>query len=196
MPLCPRWVRCWIIPAHAGFTGALLDPDRRARIIPAHAGFTWIIPAHAGFTWSIWPATLGIGDHPRTRGVYPQRVPLTLTVVGSSPHTRGLLLDSLSGRVIWRIIPAHAGFTPGGVLLFVGREDHPRTRGVYGWRASQRRSQRGSSPHTRGLRVRYEIWVKEIRIIPAHAGFTLHSLFRYLSEPDHPRTRGVYSRRP
>ena len=91
-----------------------------------------------------------------------------------------------------RIIPAHAGFTvrdqpAAGVI-----EDHPRTRGVYRSPAGVRDWRSGSSPHTRGLRLRVHQDPTQHRIIPAHAGFTHPSGPRGPGRADHPRTRGVY----
>ena len=51
--------------------------------------------------------------------------------------------------------------------------DHPRSRGVY-------RGRRGHESH-------------HLRIIPARAGFTCHTVLRVLCLPDHPRSRGVYA---
>ena len=70
-----------------------------------------IIPAHAGFTGARLAAEQRGGDHPRTRGVYLQVSSDPAKAAGSSPHTRGLRLNSNSPHVGVRIIPAHAGFT-------------------------------------------------------------------------------------
>ena len=52
-------------------------------------------------------------------------------MVGSSPHARGLHRLTLVNTEILRIIPARAGFTSQSPELISGRQDHPRTRGVY-----------------------------------------------------------------
>ena len=70
-------------------------------------------------------------DHPRTRGVYARERVSANDLSGSSPHTRGLLLDHGPRRIIPRIIPAHAGFTRGEGWKLRFPPDHPRTRGVY-----------------------------------------------------------------
>ena len=95
------------------------------------------------------------------------------------------------GRSV-RIIPAHAGFTATRARHGTQRQDHPRTRGVYSQSSQSRGSSAGSSPHTRGLRVRGDQPATGIRIIPAHAGFTSTHPRRHHLAPDHPRTRGVY----
>ena len=50
----------------------------------------------------------------------------------------------------------------------------------------------GSSPHTRGLPRVGGTLRERIRIIPAHAGFTLSKKAEPVEPGDHPRTRGVY----
>ena len=90
-------------PHTRGLLSSQLSSGMIARIIPAHAGFT---PSrdrrHATAT-----------DHPRTRGVYAGRPPVTTCAGGSSPHTRGLRPQRGPARGFVRIIPAHAGFTGG-----------------------------------------------------------------------------------
>ena len=51
---------------------------------------------------------------------------------------------------------------------------------------------RGSSPLARGLLVGEVLTIKDIRIIPARAGFTIIASTVDLELPDHPRSRGVY----
>ena len=131
-------------------------------------------------------------DHPRTRGVYPQRASRSSTGRGSSPHTRGLHLEREYDLLAEGIIPAHAGFTRNGVGKGVVEVDHPRTRGVYDDVATLPLEDRGSSPHTRGLLLHEPVRAAHGRIIPAHAGFTVASALRRCRRRDHPRTRGVY----
>ena len=52
---------------------------------------SWIIPARAGFTQGCTGCSVYTRDHPRSRGVYRDRVPHYLLLVGSSPLARGLL---------------------------------------------------------------------------------------------------------
>ena len=113
---------------------------------------------------------------------------------GSSPHTRGLRPRRSGRRCGNRIIPAHAGFTHADARAPPSPRDHPRTRGVYGGLPHGGLEGRGSSPHTRGLLWDGGQGQGDIRIIPAHAGFTRWA-WRHRSWPrDHPRTRGVYWR--
>ena len=48
-----------------------------------------IIPAYAGSTGATAKQLDEIGDHPRIRGEHIQDTPLTNVTPGSSPHTRG-----------------------------------------------------------------------------------------------------------
>ena len=133
----------------------------------------WIIPAHAGFTAGRSPNGSWTLDHPRTRGVYITYSVRMTPLTGSSPHTRGLLLNSVGTHIGVRIIPAHAGFTYTNQRSANENADHPRTRGVYGYFCVLRRPYCGSSPHTRGLLVKKNRAHQRRRIIPAHAGFTI-----------------------
>ena len=169
-------------PHTRGLLISVISVSVRSGIIPAHAGFTHLSSSSAGAVW----------DHPRTRGVYTARSRTVVGTWGSSPHTRGLR-DSRSGpRFLSGIIPAHAGFTPGGADAHAGPRDHPRTRGVYGVVGGAAQLVGGSSPHTRGLPVTLTQGHVSPGIIPAHAGFTTARRRRRPGRRDHPRTRGVY----
>ena len=112
-----------------------------------------IIPAYAGSTVHRRPHLRRRRDHPRIRGEHRFRAFSAPRRRGSSPHTRGALLQD---------IPA--------VGLFL---DHPRIRGEHLARTVSRSSGRGSSPHTRGA---LEMTLHKnglVGIIPAYAGSTL-----------------------
>ena len=90
-----------------------------------------IIPARAGFTGALLASLVCLEDHPRTRGVYCTLARIFELPPGSSPHARGLLGvagDPVSGP---GIIPARAGFTRSCPDAHALDADHPRTRGVY-----------------------------------------------------------------
>ena len=185
-------------------TGPEQDPG--PRIIPARAGFTDRHDRRGG----------GLGDHPRSRGVYRP--------------------TAWRRRRSRRIIPARAGFTTTASTTRDATSDHPRSRGVYeghvevdddlrgssplarGLLRSARRgpstgriiparagfthaakapldSPTGSSPLARGLRLRTLQRPRSRRIIPARAGFTRRALMRPPPSSDHPRSRGVYCSR-
>ena len=76
-----------------------------------------------------------------------------------------------------------------------GGRDHLRSRGVYKTSRSPRRPTPGSSPLARGLHLPDGGGVQPGGIIPARAGFTLGRSSVGWRGRDHPRSRGVYSRR-
>ena len=157
------------------------------------------------------------GDHPRSRGVYSAPWVIGAGLGGSSPLARGLRSAMTAVIGMPRIIPARAGFTgrEEGDGTRVG--DHPRSRGVYvsfsrscfvcsgssplarGLRAPQgpdggcmSGEWQGSSPLARGLRSTRERVPRDLRIIPARAGFTGRAPSIRGAPGDHPRSRGVY----
>ena len=153
----------------------------------------WIIPARAGFTWrGPWPSPAA-ADHPRSRGVYSVKYLAMSVVRGSSPLARGLLAVHVHSFRPGGIIPARAGFTPGGELGQPRAQDHPRSRGVYTRGEMRRHRREGSSPLARGLRLRDQEGGDLPGIIPARAGFTAGGRRLRAHDPDHPRSRGVYA---
>ena len=162
-----------------------LDLDRRRRIIPARAGFT----ARSGVD------SFRGRDHPRSRGVYGKPAMWVSLTPGSSPLARGLRDGRIRGLGGSRIIPARAGFTNYDLLVRVGDEDHPRSRGVYAEELRARAGEGGSSPLARGLQRGPRPPRRPGRIIPARAGFTRCCARRPAGWVDHPRSRGVYNGR-
>ena len=163
------------IPAEAA-EAAIEGSSPLARGLPdvrvAGSGGLGIIPARAGFTTCQWRRSSPRRDHPRSRGVYRSAEYAATAKRGSSPLARGLQIQDFSFDATWWIIPARAGFTLARVGHRVPREDHPRSRGVYGCLCGSRTSPRGSSPLARGLRRVAPNRTKYFGIIPARAGFT------------------------
>ena len=91
-----------------------------------------------------------------------------------------------------RIIPARAGFTPCRDTSTSGRQDHPRSRGVYAVSSGVNGVVSGSSPLARGLLDQASPAPRPGRIIPARAGFTFTVQEMGAAYQDHPRSRGVY----
>ena len=151
-----------------------------------------IIPARAGFTGGVAHAGHQSGDHPRSRGVYLDRINYAGSAGGSSPLARGLRRRRDDRRERRGIIPARAGFTRPMTRLRSGRGDHPRSRGVYSGDAPTPSPRTGSSPLARGLPIKRGDALRSIRIIPARAGFTLIMTVYAFPAEDHPRSRGVY----
>ena len=174
-----------IIPARAGFTacGSVRPPSAPgssplARGLPTVSRATGsrprIIPARAGFTPCLMGDRCGLGDHPRSRGVY---------LVG------WVTVWSVKG-----IIPARAGFTRRGPRPRPTVGDHPRSRGVYSTTMTSSICSSGSSPLARGLLPVGVPDADRLGIIPARAGFTGGADDSHDDVPDHPRSRGVYRR--
>ena len=161
-------------PAHGG------DQCPSQRLIPAHAGKT--ISEHANSD----PAQA----HPRSRGENAGSMSARNQSMGSSPLTRGKLARvsrTNSGR---GLIPAHAGKTCVDWAVACSSGAHPRSRGENYPAPCWRGGIAGSSPLTRGKRIRKAAPLPRKRLIPAHAGKT-HSAPR-LRRPGwaHPRSRG------
>ena len=158
-----------ILPGYGGSS-----PLARGLLPHGNGGFPCrrIIPARAGFTGAPPKLLVGRPDHPRSRGGYHNKGKFRIAFRGSSPLARGLLFETPTHDWVTRIIPARAGFTPLRPLLISGMRDHPRSRGVYYWRAALHIMSEGSSPLARGLRTAAGVSRLVRGIIPARAGFT------------------------
>ena len=133
-------------------------------------------------------------DHPRSRGVYPRSLLTDSSSLGSSPLARGLPARRLRKAKRTGIIPARAGFTCHQMWHRPIRRDHPRSRGVYVRSHLNISVNVGSSPLARGLHVKPNDRIMQMRIIPARAGFTTTASKENHDARDHPRSRGVYRR--
>ena len=152
-----------------------------------------IIPARAGFTWFGCGGRVAVGDHPRSRGVYPGRRKQQPCMVGSSPLARGLPDGPAGQSTLVGIIPARAGFTRSRSRSSASGPDHPRSRGVYWALLRSITGGGGSSPLARGLPISAQPAEYLRGIIPARAGFTAAPTASHPARRDHPRSRGVYA---
>ena len=195
-----------IIPARAGFTrtpvrrhGCARDHPRMRGVYPttcpSSASRGGSSPHARGLRGLPFPNELALMDHPRMRGVYTTGTLAPALQSGSSPHARGLRLDHHDLVHDCRIIPACAGFTSRAPRSPAPGWDHPRMRGVYSIQPSSVVGGVGSSPHVRGLRWPPRAVLAPTGIIPACAGFTAGGQRGGHAAGDHPRMRGVYSRR-
>ena len=100
---------------------------RRGVCLPS--GSSRLIPAHAGKTWFSGHLDSGRRAHPRSRGENGHDAVDVLMHVGSSPLTRGKLVDKIRAENALRLIPAHAGKTPSTPRQSADRPAHPRSRG-------------------------------------------------------------------
>ena len=155
-----------------------------------HARCIGLIPAHAGKTTSLRTAFRLISAHPRSRG---ENETLTLRIgerEGSSPLTRGKRSSLLATPQANRLIPAHAGKTGLSFVELQGAWAHPRSRGENGYQVVTDHDDVGSSPLTRGKRIRALIQARHDGLIPAHAGKTGRQTAHQRNESAHPRSRG------
>ena len=113
---------------------------------------TGLIPAHAGKTCPHRSRRPIHRAHPRSRGENGTIAGASAPAIGSSPLTRGKQIDPRVGVIRLRLIPAHAGKTPGRGLRI--------------------RIRRGSSPLTRGKLFPAIASCVADGLIPAHAGKT------------------------
>ena len=150
----------------------------------------WLIPAHAGKTGAYWPSETRPWAHPRSRGENEAAKCGGGLVQGSSPLTRGKLWQGISTVVSGGLIPAHAGKTPGRRRRCPGTWAHPRSRGENFGRAVRFSWCRGSSPLTRGKLRHDRDRGRGYRLIPAHAGKTVIDGDVSDGVRAHPRSRG------
>ena len=110
--------------------------------------------------------------------------------LGSSPLTRGKLKLTTHYQPANRLIPAHAGKTPGRSSSLPCCWAHPRSRGENPRPSSRASCSMGSSPLTRGKRIYRRPRTRTRRLIPAHAGKTALTTSSGPSFRAHPRSRG------
>ena len=131
-----------------------------------------LIPAHAGKTPRRKRSPRGDRAHPRSRGENSLLTPMDSLRYGSSPLTRGKRTVSISAPPAFRLIPAHAGKTLNVTRRRAVSAAHPRSRGENGDVHNEAPIRRGSSPLTRGKLITLTLRVRQVRLIPAHAGKT------------------------
>ena len=156
----------------------------RTRIIPALAGNTQSLVCVSSDTW----------DHPRSRGEYAVAKSASHSLRGSSPLSRGILVQVLPYVNTVRIIPALAGNTHSFWQCSWRIWDHPRSRGEYFMVAHFSRNFLGSSPLSRGIPRSDIEQLSAYGIIPALAGNTAYRTNCPTRQSDHPRSRGEYPR--
>ena len=149
-----------------------------------------LIPAHAGKTYSAHASLKPRPAHPRSRGENKLWWPSPTALAGSSPLTRGKRDGEHFGLPFGRLIPAHAGKTRVGRGCRVGVGAHPRSRGENPMIHIMSTGEYGSSPLTRGKRVRRGRSACCRGLIPAHAGKTENPPLDSANPQAHPRSRG------
>ena len=148
------------------------------RLIPAHAGKTLDSPRQ-------WRRT---GAHPHSRGENLAWSSMACTARGSSPLTRGKLLEAQGEGHRLGLIPAHAGKTATGPIVPQAIWAHPRSRGENERSSSMVVSLPGSSPLPRGKPMHQRASVADPGLILAHAGKTYRSQCIHVVMRAHPRS--------
>ena len=155
-------------------------------------GVGGIIPAYAGSTTATNVNSPTATDHPRIRGEHRLELGRRHDAVGSSPHTRGAPVTSLTSLVMRRDHPRIRGEHLTQARQAKSMSDHPRIRGEHGHLEVAVDPVQGSSPHTRGARLAAPGAAGGRGIIPAYAGSTATTRGPTLSREDHPRIRGEH----
>ena len=167
--------------------------SRGIRSSPApHHVTSRIIPALAGNTCYRHTAQLLSKDHPRSRGEYVRWDCRFTNVEGSSPLSRGILVENIIPTLKHGIIPALAGNTGREHYPHSQTWDHPRSRGEYVSGQIGGDAFSGSSPLSRGILQPRNSILHSLGIIPALAGNTGPPRDNGRQHRDHPRSRGEY----
>ena len=168
------------------------SPLTRGKLVRAlvHIGYLGLIPAHAGKTRGGGLHVTRRSAHPRSRGENKERTVIKNRELGSSPLTRGKPGVAGCTSRADRLIPAHAGKTPGRRGGVPRARAHPRSRGENEVRGMTTRTRGGSSPLTRGKLSAEKPDFLTGRLIPAHAGKTPGRRGGVPRARAHPRSRG------
>ena len=179
-PLYPAHQGAGSSPLTRGKLGNLEDAALDCGLIPAHAGKT----SASARRWSASRA------HPRSRGENLAWSSMAFWARGSSPLTRGKHCTLLTTLTASGLIPAHAGKTLVGLPAVGEPGAHPRSRGENALPARGCADAQGSSPLTRGKLDDFELRVRLLGRIPAHAGKTTTGTSHSSKPGAHPRSRG------
>ena len=131
-----------------------------------------LIPAHAGKTSARSSSVMPPPAHPRSRGENASTMASVLSILGSSPLTRGKPHRRFHRPSRTGLIPAHAGKTNRSTASTLWIRAHPRSRGENELGELNQRNARGSSPLTRGKQSGVTQILDNTGLIPAHAGKT------------------------
>ena len=133
---------------------------------------------------------VGLGAHPRSRGENCVSHFECLSVLGSSPLTRGKYNKQPRCYYARGLIPAHAGKMAASDPVITSCPAHPRSRGENVRLRSLIVSSSGSSPLTRGKCPGRSCRPCGTGLIPAHAGKIRPRGCTSLQRRAHPRSRG------
>ena len=130
--------------------------------------------------------------HPRSRGEHRTELFRYSVTTGSSPLARGTLPWWSFGLRGKGLIPARAGNTDQELACSPVAWAHPRSRGEHALEGALQPVPTGSSPLARGTRSGASTGASTGGLIPARAGNTRPSRYRFLPERAHPRSRGEH----
>ena len=128
--------------------------------------------------------------HPHSRGENPSAQADGSVLSGSSPLTRGKRRTRVGDPPPLGLIPTHAGKTRGYPHRHPVAWAHPHSRGENTLIRADDKTFKGSSPLTRGKRLRGWLGLRGRRLIPTHAGKTLFSGSPGCERGAHPHSRG------
>ena len=115
-----------------------------------------LIPTHAGKTVDSWSIAGTRWAHPHSRGENVSVPLIQVATLGSSPLTRGKLDKVRGHQGHGGLIPTHAGKTAIRRRIKSLRRAHPHSRGENSTPLAASCAVMGSSPLTRGKRLRKE----------------------------------------
>ena len=131
-----------------------------------------LIPAHAGKTSCPCRAASHPPAHPRSRGENFETRSAPYFETGSSPLTRGKRFPGWELATMVGLIPAYTGKTCAKERRAHPLAAHPLPRGEnHSFREGNTRTQ-GSSPLTRGKRIKHLLEAVPRGLIPTHTGKT------------------------
>ncbi len=171
---------------HPHIRGAYYDPLPQYSSICGSSPHTWgirsgchswdqvprFIPTYVGHTFFSSPTTYPASVHPHIRGAYQDPVELPQSVIGSSPHTWGILLSGLEMMEASRFIPTYVGHTSSNKAPMMPVSVHPHIRGAYFPADARKGRFGGSSPHTWGILPYIVFGIGNDRFIPTYVGHT------------------------
>ena len=149
-----------------------------------------LIPAHAGKTEDPETGEVKERAHPRACGENKERMEFNGGEKGSSPRMRGKHTDENGGRMLWGLIPAHAGKTLHSGACVSWSSAHPRACGENLRDDLDALGAKGSSPRMRGKQRVISPVADNRRLIPAHAGKTFPTALKWRRHAAHPRACG------
>ena len=136
----------------------------------------------------------GTTVHPHIRGAYFAIASFCSLVIGSSPHTWGILALDVIQQGQGRFIPTYVGHTSLCTPATSAGSVHPHIRGAYHVDLWLQKDSFGSSPHTWGIPIGEGFSQGIQRFIPTYVGHTHGMQCPTSPGTVHPHIRGAYER--